>query len=33
MEDVNYLTSYFCIPISYDEKDIFVCVCVCVCVC
>ena len=24
------LTSYFCIPIPYDEKDIFVCVCVCV---
>ena len=22
MEDVNYLTSYFCIPFSYDEKDI-----------
>ena len=25
------LTCYFCIPIPYDEKDIF-CVCVCVCV-
>ena len=22
------LTSYFCIPVPYDEKDIFVCVCV-----
>ena len=26
------LTSYFCIPILYNEKDTFVCVCVCVCV-
>ena len=24
------LTSYFCIPVPYDEKDIFLCVCVCV---
>ena len=23
-----FLTSYFCIPVSYDEKDIFFCVCV-----
>ena len=26
------LTSYFCIPVPYDENEC-VCVCVCVCVC
>ena len=28
-----FLDSYFCIPVPYDEMDIFVSECVCMCVC